>query len=34
MTDIIERLRGLYAGHPPFGAAHEAADEAMKGTNE
>lgn len=26
MKDLIERLRGLNAEHPPFGAAHEAAD--------
>lgn len=26
IKELIERLRGLNAEHPPFGAAHEAAD--------
>jgi len=28
--DIVERLRGLNAEYPPFGAAHEAADEITR----
>ena len=31
---LIERLRGLNAEHPPFGAAHEAADEIERLTAE
>lgn len=28
--DIVQRLRGLHADYPPFGAAHEAADEITR----